>query len=309
MTWAGIFGPPPDKVMLKYETTTASPLLITQVNTEPSVYLDHWALRQFSATQVLGDRLQAALMAQGGMLEISFLNVLEFSEVTDNSQILAVERLLDTLSPGHIGFVDAIPKSVIEKENKFLRGDRDVRDPHTDYQLLEVFASHKRDSLNPASFQDFFSNQIPEMQQMSRTFFSTMGTHLEAAKRKAARPEFTRIVRKTPKGHPAVQYLTRYIEIETVRYIVRESIRMTPNHWRDLYHMVVPLAYCDLILLDNAWAAIAEQVKARLRKAGHSKKMASVFSSRDLERFFETLERPPAMGSGEIVSEAYGSSH
>lgn len=287
--------------MLKLESTTASPLLITQINTEPSVYLDHWALRQFSSDPGLADRFVNSLVAADGMLEISFLNILEFAEVTDTDQVAAAERLLDRLTPGHIGFIDGIPKTVIENEDRFLRRERELRDPHVDYRLLEVFAGHKRHSLNPLSFEGFLANQLPQMQAMSRTFMAELEPTLNAARKKAEIPEFAKILRKTPKGHPEVQYLTRYINIEALRCVVREGIQMTSNQWRDLFHMIVPMAYCKLVILDKTWASVGQQVQGRLRKRGHKVGMAEVFSERTLPGFWKALERKVAVREPETV--------
>lgn len=277
--------------MLKLESTMFSPLLITQVNTEPSVYLDHWALRRFSSDPGLADRFVNLLVAAGGMLEVSFLNILEFAEVTDTGQVAAAECLLDRLTPGHIGFIDGIPKTVIENENRFLRRERELRDPHVDYRLLQVFATHKGRSLKPLSFQGFLTNQIPQIQSMCRTFMAELDPTLSAAREKAKTPEFAKILRKTPKGHPEVQYLTRYINIEALRCVVREGIQMTSNQWRDIFHMIVPMAYCKFVILDKTWASVGHQVQRRLRKRGHKVGMAEVFSERTLPDFWKALER------------------
>lgn len=225
------------------------------------------------------------------MLEISFLNILEFSEVTVTDQVVAAERLLDRLTPGHIGFIDGIPKNVIENENRFLRGERELRDPHVDYRLLQVFATYKKHSLNPLSFQGFLANQIPQAQVMCRTFMAELEPMLDAARKKAKIPEFAKILRKTPKGHPEVQYLARYINIEALRCVVREGIQMTANDWRDILHMIVPMAYSKLVVLDKTWASIGHQVQRRLRKRGHKVGMAQVFFERTLPEFWKALER------------------
>lgn len=287
--------------MLKLESTTASPLLITQVNTEPSVYLDHWVLRRFSSDQEVADRFVNLLVASGGMLEVSFLNILEFSEVTDTGQVAAAEHLLDRLTPEHIGFIDVIPKGVIENENRFLRSERELKDPHVDYRLLQVFAKHKGRSLNPLSFQGFLANQIPQIQSMCHTFMAELEPTLNAARKKARIPEFAEIVRKAPKGHPEVQYLTRYINIEALRCVVREGMQMTSNQWRDIFHMIVPMAYCRLVILDKTWASIGHQVQRRLRKRGHKVGMAEVFSERTLPDFWKALEHEAVIKEPEIA--------
>ncbi len=68
---------------------------------------------------------------------------------------------------------------------------------------------------------------------------------------------------------------------------------MDPNDWRDYFHMVVPMAHCDFLLLDNTWWSIATQVQHLLRKEGHTAAMARLFSPRTLDEFLSTLEATP----------------
>ena len=233
------------------------------------------------------------MIERNGTLELSWLHLLEFSEVTDTRQVTAVESFLDSVCPNHIGFIDVIPKGVIEKENRFLRREKNLADPHVDYELLKVFGAHRGRPLAPVSFQGFFSNQNPKMQEMCTTFMRNLEPVLKASREKAKLPEFARIVEKTPKGHPQVQHLTRYIDIEVARYFVKYPIKMHPNQWRDLSHMIVPMAYSDFVLLDKTWASISNQVQGRLRKAGHRVKMARIFSWRTLKDFWDVFESTP----------------
>ena len=92
---------------------------------------------------------------------------------------------------------------------------------------------------------------------------------------------------------PHIQHATRYIDVEAGRYLVRDRINMSSQDWRDYFHMVTPLAYCDVVLLDRRWANKAQEMVRRLRRAGHRAQMAQVFWKRELESFWAVLESVP----------------
>lgn len=287
--------------MLKIESNSSVPLQITQINTEPAVYLDHWALRKITASPKLSERLRNDLTARNGQLEVSWLNLLEFSEVSVSVQVKSAESFLESISPEHIGFINVSPEEVIALEDKCLRREKDAKDPHLDYRLFEIFASRKTSSLRPVSFEGFLSNQNARMQEMSRTFMESLSPTWEQVRMKAKDPRYAKALRTIPAGHPQVQHLTRYIYLEILRSIARDGGRMHPRHWRDMFHAIVPLAYCDLVLLDKAWVERVNKAKSRLRKRGHTPKMAEVFWEGTLDGFWRALEEvKPPIGQPEL---------
>jgi hypothetical protein len=103
--------------------------------------------------------------------------------------------------------------------------------------------------------------------------------------------DFRARVRRLPTGVPD-QYGTRVILTELVATMLTNSeMRLTRNHGIDLRHAVVPVSYCDLVLLDKHWTAQVEKVRARLREGGLDVPIARVFSERDdrVERFLHDL--------------------
>lgn len=267
--------------------------MITQINTEPAIYFDHWALRLFSSDRELRRRFYSAVVHCNGMLEISWMNLLDFSGVSDSTQINDAEEFLDMLSPKYIGFINVDTETVIKFENRFLSNERDVKDPHVDYELLRKFALYSRKSLNICSFNGFFPSvyeQRKKLNDIRLHFLRNISENLPNLREKAQNPEILKRIKKITKGHKDVQYLTRYIDVEIAKYILRNNVRMESNDWCDVHHVVVPMAYCDFVLLDQRWNTISRQVQSRLRKVGHDKKMAEVFSQRSLEDFLKRLE-------------------
>ena len=79
--------------MLRYNLDLSGEPLIEQVRRRPRVYLDHWAIREFSSRSDLGNRLTSALERSNGDLALSVLSFAEFAGLTDLDQAAAAERL------------------------------------------------------------------------------------------------------------------------------------------------------------------------------------------------------------------------
>jgi hypothetical protein len=60
----------------------------------------------------------------------------------------------------------------------------------------------------------------------------------------------------------------------------------------DISHAIVPVAYCEYVLLDNYWATQVGLAQKRIRDGGGLFPMAKVFSEKEcgLEKFLQELE-------------------
>jgi hypothetical protein len=104
--------------------------------------------------------------------------------------------------------------------------------------------------------------------------------------------EFQSMLRGPATG-PHIQQGTRIILRELARtFLINRRLKITRKHVIDLFHAVVPLAYCDLVLLDKHWETQVNQVRSRLKAAGLSVPLASVFSEKrnGVDRFLSELE-------------------
>jgi hypothetical protein len=104
--------------------------------------------------------------------------------------------------------------------------------------------------------------------------------------------KFRTAVNHLPSG-PQIQRGTRYIFRELVRsLLIDKNTKITRNHAIDLLHAVVPIAYCDLVLLDKHWESQVDRVRSRLQKAGISVPIGRVFSGKTngIEQFLCAME-------------------
>jgi hypothetical protein len=75
--------------------------------------------------------------------------------------------------------------------------------------------------------------------------------------------------------------------------LVNKQMKITPNHAIDLLHAVVPVAYCNIVLLDKHWESQVERVRQRFVAARMRVPMAKVFSARSngIDCFLRTPEK------------------
>ena len=76
------------------------------------------------------------------------------------------------------------------------------------------------------------------------------------------------------------------------RLLIDTKTKLTRNYVTDLFHAVVPVAYCDFVLLDSYWKTKVGQVYKSLNEAGLSMPIARVFSGKanEIHRFLGMLE-------------------
>ena len=264
-----------------------------QFYTNPTAYLDLWALMDFALDESSGDRLVQILVGNGGTLAMSWIHFLELSQLSDQSQAMRIAALLQRIAP-HMFFIEVVPKNVIERENSILQTGNVIA-PHADDKFLKAFLLHRRQSVNPLSIAEFLRDfQQEKVVEMCQSFMAELKEVVESSRRRAQQnPTLGARVREVPMG-PHIQHATRYIDVEAGRYLVRDRINMSSQDWRDYFHMIIPLAYCDVLLLDRTWASKAQEIVRRLQQAGHKAPMAQVFWKREVESFWAVLENVSA---------------
>lgn len=263
--------------------------------TSPSVYLDHWALRDISEDALLGTRLTTALQERNGTLALSWLNLCEYSKITVDGQARKAAYLLERNLP-RLFFIEIEPFRVIQRENQLLTGGPRVP-PHSDESLLHAFTCLKpatSTSVSPFTPHNFFQyTQDVGTAQNFDDLADVVIDRIEMMREElATESSFERDLRR-PLAAPPKQAGTRYIIRALIKMmLLNRGMKITRNHAIDLLHAVVPVAYCDFVLLDTHWVSQVDQMRARASSTGLSFPIASVFSRRanGLERFFTELE-------------------
>jgi len=273
--------------MLTLNIHSNGEIQIVQKMEAPAVYLDHWAAMDIAENQESADRFKEIILRRQGTLMLSWINLLEFSEIKKKRQIEQVETFLESISP-RLGFIDVIPKHVINKENECLRGARTTA-PQVDSLLLSFFGKMQRTSMDPLNPKGLFSNlNHQKLKEMNRKFhLQSSGIIRDRRKRVKNNPILQSQIKKVPQGKN-IHTLTRYIDCDILSSLIRDTNSHIPdsNDWRDYYHTVVPIAYCNYVLLDKGWSHKANESICRLRKYGYTSEMAKVFSKKDIDKFW-----------------------
>jgi hypothetical protein len=103
---------------------------------------------------------------------------------------------------------------------------------------------------------------------------------------------FRRTVERLPSG-PQIQRGTRHLLREMLRaIIIDKQTKITRNHAIDLLHAVVPVAYCEFVLLDKHWETQVDRVRRRFDATPMPVPMAKTFSCKrnGIGRFLCELE-------------------
>jgi hypothetical protein len=278
--------------MIEFTINKRGYLEVVQRDVSPTVYLDHWALRRFSENPALATRLTAALKSRNGTLALSWLNLAEFTRVKVEKQALHAENLFEANLP-RVFLLEVEPFAVIRREDELLAGGPLVP-PHADVEFLDAFTHLKPTSLNLFTARDLF--RVVQSSGLAERFdhlADTVVGRVEALRDELdTNPEFQSAVRRLPSG-PQIQRGTRFILRELVRtLLVDKGTKLTRNQAIDLIHAVVPVAYCDLVLLDKHWETQVDRVRSRFDAAGMAIPIGRVFSGKanGIERFLCELE-------------------
>lgn len=280
--------------MVRREMNADGVPIVIQQDLSPTVYLDHWALRKFSQDSVLAKRFTRTLEGRGGTLALSWLNLAEFSKVTDQDQGKMAEEFCAANFP-RIFFLDSDPFSVIQREDEILSGRIRVPvPPHADAGFLSAF-----DQLNSDTLTDFTMRKLFRRVQGNRLhsdfdkLADTVAQRIEALRNEHnQKRELRSAVARLPAGLK-IQRGTRYVLRELARTLLLDKgVKVSRNHAIDFMHAVVPLSYCEYVLLDKHWETQVEKVRSRLSKMAFNVLLARAYSEKPerIEKFFSDLE-------------------
>jgi hypothetical protein len=279
--------------MIEFVVNQRGDLAVIQRDVSPTVYLDHWALLEISANQTLADRLTAALKARNGTLALSWLNLAEFTSITMEEQVHNAESLLEAILP-QVFLLDTDLCTVINREDRLC-----VR-PHRDDDFLKTLIGLKPTSLNVLTARGLFKAVQGRSDARNFALIEALRSALAARQEQAAldsfiknlEREFRPVLRHLPSS-PQPEKGTLLILCELVRSLSEDKrTKITRNYVDDLFHAVVPVAYCDFVLLDKYWEDRVERIRKRLKAAGRSVPIARVLSGKEngIERFLCELE-------------------
>lgn len=260
----------------------------------PVVYLDLWALMSIAEEQA--ERLAGALHSRQGTLALSGVHIMECARVSSDETLRAVERLLRLVCP-RLCFLESKPGRVVRGENRAVL-DGTPQLAQYDDAFLNVFVLRGKTGrefrrLDPDGL--LFEFREPAVRDLMldarRRLCAYMEENLELDRAEAREKRKGRLKSEGDKGRAVRPALTQSLFRELINLILRDRRTvMTENDWFDLWHSVVPVSYCDLVVLDRAWQVRVAEACRRLRASGVTTPAARVFSARTIDAFWEAIE-------------------
>jgi hypothetical protein len=258
----------------------------------PMVYLDHWALNDISLDESLRERFVNVMNAKGGTFRLSAYNMVELSKQADSSQVDTILNMISSITD--CGFINSDAKEVIEKENELIANPELIFEGKNPSVEIEIVVAHVLAQNFPIKWHvsDIIRTVIPELPTKAMVssnikFVRDMQSLLKVGRTdrhhlQRAEQRFRNYKRDGAK----YQRPTREIYAMALDFVMRNSqMKMAEySEWIDLFHVVVPVSYCDIVMVDKRWKSFVTQT-------GFScPEIAMVFDKKSLNEFFAAIE-------------------
>jgi hypothetical protein len=258
----------------------------------PMVYLDHWALNDLSLNSILRNRFVKLMNEKAGTFRLSLVNIAELINQSDKSQVNSILDMIDSITD--CGFINVDHNEVIKKENILIADPLSisvVQNPSAEIEIVKIYLmAHNypdrwhvsdviRSALSESPSKYLNESNIDFLQHIQRVI-KKCRTDEKCLKR-----ALNRFRTLKTKG-PQYEAPTRELLQMAIDFVVRNTgMKMLKySEWQDLFHVIVPVSYCDLVLIDRRWQTFISQTGFSYLK------IAKVFDKSSLENFFETIE-------------------
>jgi hypothetical protein len=255
----------------------------------PMVYLDHWALNDLSLDAELRDKFISVMIRKGGTFRLSVFNMIELSKQADVSQVNSILDMIDSIPD--CGLINIDPREVIKKENMLI-SDTSLRlNPSVE---IDIIAAHVMAQNYPTEWHvsDIIRKVIPELPSTRLTesnaqFLKDMERLLGIGRgdKDHLRRASMRFKKLKDNG-PKYQAATRELFIMALGFVMtNKHMKMVRySEWTDLFHVVVPVSYCDLVMIDKRWKSFITQTRFSYPQ------IAKVFDKKSSNDFFQAIE-------------------
>ena len=257
----------------------------------PTVYLDQWMWCRLSEGPQLRDKFVRVAASRQSCVMYSLASLMELAQIADQGQLDTLSGLMDTLD---YGFVESDPMKVtsLEKKHEVRPGVFQGRNPAVDLDLLN-YAVRKHYPPIPtmsALLRDL-KEEVPSRDTaIADRLHRGLTPMVERARRDTAvlaRAKSKNRERKLGRtGPPYTQDILRCLNFYLV---ANETMKMTPTEWMDVFHMVVPVAYMEFVVLDKRWVNF---VRNHLPVQPPS--IARVYGPAEIDLFLSELESLPS---------------
>jgi len=255
---------------------------VNQTVTEPIIYLDNWAINLFIQDLDLRTELIELLRKKQATWALSLINIIEIVNRIDSSQVKEIKNLIDSVNTVTIITIPAEAINV-EKEGRpfpfddgLIKTIASIYDPdkgiYTPGEIqisksIQLFIDDPslKDQLPSGGLTELINPSIKKARE-DEVKFQEIKTHYRN--------------RLDPLPIPCTDYLYR----RAFEFVVLDGKEMKESEWNDFCHTVVPLSYCDFVLIDKRWRTFVEQAQTGWPH------IANAYKESELSQFFTDLE-------------------
>jgi len=273
-------------VFIKQKLGDGREVLIEKMG-RPIVYLDNWAINDISLNPSFRQRFIDIMKSRQGTLRISVSNIVELLKQTDTEQIESILSLIDSVDAG---LINTNFQEVITNEKKIIVNDvGENPSNHLDLIYIYLLAQNWPEHWSVSEFirsvlknssENQFTESWDQFAKRMESFLNAVRSgkgQLEKSKSRSAATR--RAGKKYDRG-------TRELFQLGFDFVVQnQDMTMSSNEWHDFFHLIVPVAYCDIVLLDKRWTTFVSQTKFSYPD------IAFVFNRKTIEGFFHKLEK------------------
>jgi hypothetical protein len=271
-------------VFIKHQLDDGRELLVEKMG-RPIVYLDNWAINDISLNSDFRQRFIDIMKRRQGTLRVSVQNIVELLKQTDIEQIESILSLIDSVDAG---LINTNFQEVIAKENAIIvNGVDENPSNHLDLIYIYLLAQNwpKHWSVSDFIRSVLKNSSSNEFKESWNQFAKRMESFLNTVRSGKGQVEKSKNRSKaTRKAGKIFDRGTRELFQLAFDFVLQnQSMTMSSNEWHDFFHLVVPVAYCDIVLLDKRWATFVAQTKFSYPD------IAFVFDHRTIDDFYYKL--------------------
>jgi hypothetical protein len=258
----------------------------------PMVYLDHWALNDLALDKNLQDKFVNTINSIGGMFRVSVTNIAEIKSQNDRRQVESVLEMIDRIND--CGLINIDPGEVIRRENLLIAAPSliyTIGNPSTELELVTDYLmaqnypnKWKISEIIKISVKDLPSDTLLNG---NKRFSENMQNLLKKAREdQVYLAKASTRFKETKNRGPKYQAATREIFQMALDFVIRnQNMKMSNfSEWNDLFHVIVPVSYCDIVLVDKRWKTFVSQTGFIYPD------IAKVFDKKSLNGFFHAIE-------------------
>ena len=280
--------------MIKYSKKNINGKIIVkidQIAIPPTVYLDTWVLFDFIKDDKLSDKFIKISNNLGGTLMLSIMSVLESVGLKNQKQFQCLCDLIDSLGIDKVALLDFnfMRVNVKEKIYKKTGGPFLKISPAVDFELLDAFIKiHKPE--DPLKVSEIFSAYRQDLENgkvLEENWEQSLFPIIVRARNNinALSNAKKRFRKRKEKANTYKFPCTEFLWESCIDYIaINENMKMPDKEWRDIFHTIVPVAYCDFVLVDKKWLNFIKSTGLEYPQ------IAKVYAQRNLSEFLKDLE-------------------